>query len=226
MVRQLTNGKWEIRALYGVDQKNGWVYFSATKDSYIAENVYRVKLTGGEPERLTTGNGWHAATFNKTFTHFVDNWSDATTPTQTRLYSADGRETRVISENKVAALSQYKLGQPEFLNVTTRDGFVMEALMIKPPDFDASKKYPVFSYTYSGPHAPQVRDVFYSFTTPTTLFPQALRDSDVPDLGYHYFSLDYLWTALEVTNASLTLSNGVAIGFYNEAENIVQPKGI
>lgn len=156
LVRQLTDGKWEVRALYGVDDKNGWVYFSATKDSYIAENVYRVRLTGGEPERLTTGNGWHTANFNKTFTHFVDNSSDANTPTQTRLIAADGKETRVISENKVAALQQFKLSQPEFLNVTTRDGFVMEAMMIKPPDFDPSKKYPVFEFTYSGPHAPSV----------------------------------------------------------------------
>ena len=49
LVRQLTSGKWEVRTLYGVDEKNGWVYFSATKDSHIAENVYRVRVTGGEP---------------------------------------------------------------------------------------------------------------------------------------------------------------------------------
>lgn len=53
-------------------------------------------------------------------------------------------------------LSQYKLSKPEFLNVKTRDGFEMEAMMIKPSDFDPSKKYPVFQYTYSGPHAPSV----------------------------------------------------------------------
>ncbi len=156
LVRQLTSGKWEVRTVYGVDEKNGWVYFSATKDSPIAENIYRVRLTGGEPERISKGNGWHAASFNKTFTHFVENWSDANTPTQTRLYVADGTLTRVINENQVDALQRYKLSNAEFLNVTTRDGFVMEAMMIKPPDFDPSKKYPVFEFTYSGPHAPSV----------------------------------------------------------------------
>ncbi|HEX3252508.1 MAG TPA: prolyl oligopeptidase family serine peptidase, partial [Pyrinomonadaceae bacterium] len=64
----------------------------------------------------------------------------------------------VISENKVDALKQYKLGATELLQVKTRDGFVMEAMMIKPPDFDPRKKYPVMSFTYSGPHAPQVRN--------------------------------------------------------------------
>jgi dipeptidyl-peptidase-4 len=64
----------------------------------------------------------------------------------------------VISENKVDALKQFKLGQVEFMKVKTRDGFEMEAMMIKPPDFDPSKKYPVLQYTYAGPHAQTVLD--------------------------------------------------------------------
>lgn len=154
--RQLTNGKWEVRELYGVDKAGEWVYFSATKDSHIAVNVYRVRTSGGEPERLTRGDGTHAAIFNSTFTHFVTAWSDASTPPQARLFNADGSLVRVLAENKVDALSQYKLSKPEFLKVKTRDGFEMEAMMIKPPDFDPSKKYPVFEFTYSGPHAPSV----------------------------------------------------------------------
>ncbi|MEJ7624089.1 MAG: S9 family peptidase [Pyrinomonadaceae bacterium] len=156
LARQLTNGKWEVRTVHGVDKANGWVYFSGTKDSHIAENIYRVRLSGGEPERLTTENGWHAASFNTTYTHYFSNNSEALTPTRTRLFSADGRLVRAINENKVDALSQYRLSQPEFLNVRTRDGFQMEAMMIKPPDFDPSRKYPVFQFTYSGPHAPTV----------------------------------------------------------------------
>ncbi|CAN5378394.1 S9 family peptidase [soil metagenome] len=156
MLRQLTSGKWEVRNLYGVDKANGWAYFSATKDSHIEENIYRVRLAGGEVERISQENGWNAANFNDTFTHFVGTWSDVRTPPQMRLFSADGRLLRAINENRVDVLSQYKLSQPEFLNVSTRDGFVMEAMMIKPPDFDPSKKYPVMTYTYAGPHSPSV----------------------------------------------------------------------
>ena len=156
LVRPLTSGKWEVRSLYGVDEKFGWVYFSATKDSHIAENIYRVRLTGGDVERVSKGDGWHAAAFNKTFSHYVENWSDAATPAQTRLFKSDGSLERVINENRVDVLKQYKLSKPEFLNVKTRDGFEMEAMMIKPPEFDPSKKYPVFQFTYAGPHAPSV----------------------------------------------------------------------
>jgi dipeptidyl-peptidase-4 len=156
LVRPLTNGKWEVRNLYGVDKKDGWVYFSATKDSHIAENIYRVSLNGGDVVRLSQGEGWHSAGFNDNFTHYVESWSDINTPSQLRLFGADGKLTRVINENKVEVLGNYRLSKPEFLKVNTRDGFEMEAIMIKPPDFDPSKKYPVFSFTYSGPHAPSV----------------------------------------------------------------------
>jgi dipeptidyl-peptidase-4 len=66
--------------------------------------------------------------------------------------------------NKVAALKEFKLGTAELMQVKTRDGFMMEAMMIKPPDFDPSKKYPVMSFTYGGPHAPQVRNAWGSTT--------------------------------------------------------------
>ncbi|MFN0141745.1 MAG: S9 family peptidase [Pyrinomonadaceae bacterium] len=156
LIRRVTSGKWEVRTVYGVDAASEFIYFSGTKDSHIAENVYRVRTSGGEPERLTQGIGWHTAIFNKELTHFADMWSDVNNPAQTRLYRADGSLVRVINENKVDVLAQYKLGVPEFMRVKTRDGFEMEALMIKPADFDPSKKYPVLQFTYAGPHAQSV----------------------------------------------------------------------
>ena len=60
----------------------------------------------------------------------------------------------------MAALAEYKLSTPEFLQVQTRDGFVMEAMMIKPPDFDPSRRYPVYQFTYGGPHAQQVQNAW------------------------------------------------------------------
>ncbi len=158
LIRPVTAGKWEVRQLHGIDEANGWIYFSGTERSHISSDAYRIKLDGAGLQRLTEAPGSHQARFDPTFTHFIDTWSDAMTPPQVRLHSADGNLVRVIDENKVAALSQYKLGKPEFLQVKTRDGFVMEAMMIKPTDFDPKKKYPVFIQTYAGPHAPQVRN--------------------------------------------------------------------
>jgi dipeptidyl-peptidase-4 len=158
LIKRLTEGKWEARTLDGVDEARGLVYFRGTEHSHIAEQVYRVKLDGTGLTRLTQTEGTHRANFNPTHTLFIDHWSDINTPTQVRLYKADGTPVRAIDENRVETLRQYKLGTPEFLRVKTRDGFEMEAMMIKPPDFDASKKYPVLEFTYSGPHAPQVKN--------------------------------------------------------------------
>jgi dipeptidyl-peptidase-4 len=158
LIRQITDGKWEARSLEGVDESKGWVYFRGTEHSHTAEQIYRIKLDGTGLVRLTQTEGGHRANFNPTLTMFVDVWSDINTPPQSRLYKTDGTLERPIEENPVETLKQYRLGKTELLQVKTRDGFLMEAMMIKPPDFDASKKYPVMSFTYSGPHAPQVRN--------------------------------------------------------------------
>ncbi len=163
LIRQVTDGKWEARVLHGVDEA-GFVYFTGTKDSHLAPQVYRIKLDGSGLTRLTPSDGTHTANFNPQMTMFIDHWSDLNTPNQVRLFKADGKVARVIDENRVEVLKQYKLSKPELLQVKTRDGFVMEAMMIKPPDFDASKKYPVMSFTYSGPHAPQVRNAWQGAT--------------------------------------------------------------
>ena len=158
LLHQVTDGKWEARSIDGVDEDRGLVYFSGTEHSHIASQAYRVKLDGTGLTRLTNSEGSHAATMSPAANFFIDKWSDVNTPTQTRLYDADGKLVRAIAENKVDALKEYKLGPAELLQVKTRDGFVMEAMMIKPPDFDPKKKYPVLEFTYSGPHAPQVKN--------------------------------------------------------------------
>lgn len=159
MLRQITKGRWEVGSFYGVDEKNGCAYFSGTGEKdWIGSYVYRIKLDGTGMQNLTPTSGSHRASFNPDFSQFLDFWSDVNTPTQMRLYAADGKLVKVLDENKVPVLNEYKLGKPEFMKVKTRDGFDMEAMMIKPPDFDPSKKYPVFAYTYSGPHAPSVRN--------------------------------------------------------------------
>ncbi|MEO7971044.1 MAG: S9 family peptidase [bacterium] len=164
LIKQVTEGKWEMRSIDRVDEARSLIFFSGTENSHIAAQAYRINLDGGNLLRLTTAAGSHRATFSPGSKLFIDNWSDANTPTQTRLYDDEGKLVRVIEENKVDALKQYKLGAVELLQVKTRDGFPMEAMMIKPPDFDPTKKYPVLEFTYSGPHAPQVRNAWGGMT--------------------------------------------------------------
>ncbi len=158
LLGQVTDGRWEVSSFDGLDEAKGLLYFTATEHSPIAPQAYRIKLDGSALTRLTAGEGSHKVAISPDSKLFIDTWSDVNTPTQTRLYDVDGKLVRVIAENKVDALREYKLGASQLLQVKTRDGFEMEAMMIKPPDFDPKKKYPVLEFTYSGPHAPSVKN--------------------------------------------------------------------
>ncbi|MCH7871460.1 MAG: S9 family peptidase [Planctomycetes bacterium] len=160
LLRRVTSGEWEMRSLHGVDEETGWVYFSGTRDSHIESNAYRVKLAGGGIERLTEPGFNHRTQFDPTFGMFIDTFDSAVSPPKVYLRKSDGSLLRVISENKVAALDEYIWSKPEFLRVPARDGYMLNARIIRPPDFDPRKKYPVWSSVYGGPHAPQVRNTW------------------------------------------------------------------
>ncbi|MFL6248140.1 MAG: S9 family peptidase [Thermoanaerobaculia bacterium] len=156
LVRQITNGDWEVRDVHGVDGQ--YVYFSATERSPIGLDVYRVKLDGTGLTRISDRTGKHGAVFNDSMSHYVDRWSDIATPDQIRVHRNDGSAVRVVEENRVPLLAEYDLPRPEFLQVKTRDGFPMEAMIIRPSNFDPARKYPVYQFTYAGPGAQQVRN--------------------------------------------------------------------
>ena len=158
LVRRVTDGRWDIRTLYGIDEQRGVAYFDAGARRHIDTDIYRIGLDGQGLTRLSGRNGAHRAVFNPSFTQYVGVWSDVMTPPQVRLHRADGSETRVIDANPAPARTQFRLSVPEFLEVRTRDGFAMDAMMIKPPDFNPSRRYPVFQLTYGGPGTASVRN--------------------------------------------------------------------
>lgn len=154
-IRQVTNGRWDVRTFYGASA-DGQVFFASPERSAVGMDIYRIALDGTGMTRLSQTPGWHRAIFSGGFTQYVDVWSNATTPTQVRLHRVDGGELRVLDANRVESLSQYRLSTPEFMQVKARDGFVMEAVMIKPPDFNPARRYPVYQFTYAGPGAQSV----------------------------------------------------------------------
>jgi dipeptidyl-peptidase-4 len=160
LIKQITSGKWEVRTFRGVDEDAGVAYFEGTERSHVGGDVYSVRLDGSRLTRLSRPAGTHAAFFNPSMSMYVGTWSDVNTPPQTRVHRADGTEIRVIDANESPALSEYRLSKPELIQVPTRDGFEMEAMILKPPDFDPTRRYPVFQHTYGGPHAPQVKNAW------------------------------------------------------------------
>lgn len=159
LLGQVTHGEWEVRTTHGLDASDTWIYFSSTRHRAVGLDLDRVPVKGGNPERVSMAPGTHRIYLNGPATLFLDSWSDVNTPPQVRLHRApSGAVARVVDANQVPALEEYSVAQPELMQVKTRDGSVMEAMMIKPPGFEPSKRYPVYHVTYGGPHIQTVVD--------------------------------------------------------------------
>jgi dipeptidyl-peptidase-4 len=154
---QLTAGPWEVKSVPHVDAKDGWIYFTATRDNPMAANLYRVR-PGSPIERLTHTPGNHTVSMSPDGKLFLASWTDIRTPDRTRLYGADGRLIRTTDSNPSYELQRYRFGPRERLQLPARDGFLLEAELILPPDLDPSKKYPVWFTTYAGPHFPTISE--------------------------------------------------------------------
>ena len=179
---QLTKGEWEVTALDAVDESKGFVYFTATEKSPLERHLYRLALDGSRFTRVTKDEGTHAAVLSPTAAAFYDTSSNVATPPRQDLYRADGSRIASINENKVAELANYHLSPMEFLTVKSHDNILLNASIIKPPDFNPQKKYPVLVYTYGGPHVQVVRNAWGGANF---LWHQRMAQA-----GYIIFSLD------------------------------------
>lgn len=151
LVRQLTQGEWEVDHLLGVDEKNGRLFFSAGITSPINREIYSVSLEGKNFHRLTREDGSNGANFSPDFSVFLHTWSDANTPSRSVLRRTDGSAIRQLEDGRMAVLDEYRMSPKTFFTFTTSDSVRLNAWMIKPPDFDPSKKYPVLMTVYGGP---------------------------------------------------------------------------
>jgi dipeptidyl-peptidase-4 len=179
---QVTKGDWEVAAVDGVDDAKGLVYFTATEKSALERHLYRVNLDGSGFARLTRDDGSHAVTFAPDASAFVDTYSNTSAPSRQDLFRVDGSRVAAINENKVAELADYRLSPVEFLTVKSHDGVQLNASMIKPPNFDPQKKYPVLVYTYGGPGVQIIRNTWGGATF--------LWHELMAQKGYIIFSLD------------------------------------
>jgi dipeptidyl aminopeptidase/acylaminoacyl peptidase len=156
----ITSGPWEARSLERIDEATGHVFFSGTKDSPIASNLYRVNLGGTGLERVSQGSGDHHIQFSPNGDLFLDSVSSFTAPMRVYLRQANDRLVRTVDTNPVRGLSQFRFGRSELVHIPLSDGFVLEGSLTYPPDFDPSQRYPVWFMTYGGPHTPTVRDAW------------------------------------------------------------------
>jgi dipeptidyl-peptidase-4 len=162
----LTPGESDIIERALVDEAGGWFYYYASPDNATQKYLYRVRLDGtGKPERVTPMDqpGTHDYDFSPDAKWAFHTYSSFDTPPVTELVQLpEHRSVRVLEDNKeLRKKIESLISQPtEFFQIDIGSGVVMDAWMIKPGDFDHSRKYPVFVYVYGEPHGQTVLDAW------------------------------------------------------------------
>lgn len=182
LVNQITSGNWEITSIEGVSEKDNQLYFYGKKDSHLEQNVYKINLDGRNLQRISPEPGWHKANFSPDYKYCINEYSSYNHPSKTYLRKTDGSPVTVLKENDLPALHNINFIEREFSTFTTSDGVELNYYMIKPPDFDPAKKYPVLFYGYGGPGSQRVK---YEWHKVRQLFHQAMVEN-----GYIVFCVD------------------------------------
>ena len=160
---QVTKGKWEVTSYYGFDEKNKTIYFQSVENGSINRDVYSISIDGKSKKRITLKTGTNNATFSPNFQYFINTYSSATSaPYYSLNDSKTSKEVKKIQSNEAVEekLAKYTISPKEFSTITTEKGHVLNTWMIKPKDFDPTKKYPVFMFQYSGPGSQQVANTW------------------------------------------------------------------
>ena len=162
--KQITQGNWDVTRLIGYDEATKNTYYESAEESSLRRAVYKIDAKGVKT-RLTPEEGTNSAAFSANYAYFVNRYSNANTPMRITVNETKSRKVlRTLQDNAELRerLAQYRFGKKEFFTLTTKSGFELNAWMVKPANFDESKKYPVMMTQYSGPNSQQVLDS-YSF---------------------------------------------------------------
>jgi len=154
LINAVTQGEWNAE-FQGLHPMNDRVYFSSSERIATGQDSYSIRIDGTNKTRLTQERGFHQTRWNPQFTLFIDQWSHAEAAPKVALRDERGEILRLIDQG---TMTDIKWGTVRFQQVPTRDGFLMETMLVLPPDMIPGKKYPVFQHAYGGPNAPQVLD--------------------------------------------------------------------
>jgi dipeptidyl-peptidase-4 len=159
--KKLTEGMYDVTAFYGVDEKNKKVYYQAAEKSPLLRHIFSVNLDGSGVTNLTPSlQGTNRAQFSSTFDFFTNTFSTINTAPTYTVCDKYGKKIRTIEDNISNATLQedYGVAPIEFFSFTTSENVKLNGYMLKPKDFNPTRKYPVFMTQYSGPGSQSVTD--------------------------------------------------------------------
>jgi dipeptidyl-peptidase 4 len=153
VVKQITKGKFEVSKIIGVDEKKRLIYYFSNEAQTLGSDLFGIQIDGSGGKRITTQTGNTNVKFSKGFAWSLHFNNSAERPMRVSLCEGANKEVRVLEENLSLKekLKSYTFSKKEFMTITTSDQIELNAWMIKPANFDATKKYPLLFVIYGGP---------------------------------------------------------------------------
>jgi dipeptidyl-peptidase-4 len=168
-IRPITRGPFDVTKVLGTDEKGGWIYYLASPDQPAQRYLYRSRLSGmGSPELLSPRGdaGTHAYDTSPNFRYALETYSSFGNPPVIRLVRLPTHQViRTLIDNAGlrGRLATLKRSSVEFFSIATEDGAKMPAYLMKPADFDSTRRYPLLFHVYGGPGSSTVNDSWGSY---------------------------------------------------------------
>lgn len=161
LVKQVTKGNFEVKSFLGYDEATGTFYYESNEGSPMRRNVYAMNWKGAAL-RLTAKDGINTAIFSSDLKYFLNRYTSLNTPFEYTLNTNKGKQLKTLVDNATLKelVAKTNMPQKEFFSFNTTEGVNLNGWMMKPTDFNASKRYPVLMFQYSGPGSQEVLDSF------------------------------------------------------------------
>lgn len=161
-VTQLTKGNYEVAGICAIDKDKKYIYYLSNESGTLNRDLYRIGFDGKGKKMLSSGKGWNNATFSPTCKYYRNVYSDIATPPIYTLNNADGKVLSTMQDNAAykELMKEYGFAPMELFSFVTEEGVSINGSIIKPLNFDPSKKYPVLMHVYGGPGSQEVCNSF------------------------------------------------------------------
>ena len=153
LITQITKGNWDVIDFKGIDEKTKTLFYVSTELSPNERDLYSISLDGKNKTKLSDKRGTTDADFSSNFQYYVSTWSDANTPYVVELRDNKGKLIKTLVDNKEykSKIAQFELTSKTFFKFKTSEQVELNGWMMKPVNFDSTKKYPVYQFAYGGP---------------------------------------------------------------------------
>ncbi len=162
LINRVTHGNWDVIKVLGINPDKQTIYYTSAEASPLEEQMYSIRFDGTREERLSKVPGYHQFDMSPNCRYYMDTYSNISQPKQIELWNTDGKMVKTLADDASVQkfLATHEYSPRELFSFTTTDSVRLDCSMIKPFNFDSTKKYPVILAIYGGPESHSVYNSF------------------------------------------------------------------